>query len=275
MEALSPIVTIAARLGYVGGLALSFGWLALAEELSHAAKAELLRSAVVVKASKVGKGVTETWRVTLQGTGVTHDASFQYVDERVAVKDLGDGNTELNFVDSYRYNVAGYRLAKLLGLGHMVPVSVEREWRGHRGAMTWWVDDVVMDEAQMNERALTAPDRVEWLEQIYRVRVFSELVYDTDRNQGNLLITSDWKIWMIDFTRAFRGWAKLRRAEMLVRCDRDLFAALSALSRAQLEAELSEILDEGELDGLWARRDLILAHFGSLIADRGENTVLY
>jgi hypothetical protein len=62
---------------------------------------------------------------------------------------------------------------------------------------------------------------------------------------------------------------------MLVRCDRDLFAALSALSRAQLEAELSEILDEGELDGLWARRDLILAHFGSLIADRGENTVLY
>jgi hypothetical protein len=246
-----------------------------AAELPSDLKAEFLRSAVAVKAEKAGKGVTETWKVKLEGSGITHDASFQYVDERAAVKDLGDGKTELNFVDSYRYNIAGYRLAELLGVGYMVPVSVKREWRGNTGAMTWWVDDVMMDEAGMNERGIRAPNQAEWSRQTYRVRLFNELIYDTDRNQGNLLITNEWKIWMIDFSRAFRRWPKIRRPEWLIRCDRNLFEALSALTRAQLDTELSDVLDDGEIDGLWARRGLIVSHFETLIAERGADEVLY
>ncbi len=271
-EASSGIV---ACLGQFGCLAFALVLHQPAGELSNEAKVEFLRTAVAVKAEKAGKGITETWRVKLEGSGMTHDASFQYVDERAAVKDLGDGNTELQFVDSYRYNVAGYRLAELLGLGHMVPVSVERQWRGNRGAMTWWVDDVEMDEAEMKERGLKAPDPAEWTRQTYRVRVFNELIYDTDRNQGNLLITGDWKIWMIDFSRAFRRWPKLRRPELLMRCDRQLFSSISGLTRDRLDADLSDILDENELDGLWARRDLIVAHFESLVAERGATEVLY
>lgn len=244
-------------------------------QMPNDVKAEFLRTAMPTKASKVGKGVTETWRVSLEGLGLTHDASFQYVDERAAVKKLPDGTTELHFVDSYRYNIAGYRLANLLGLDNMVPVSVEREWRGNRGAMTWWVDDVMMDEAELNERGLQPPDQAEWIRQTYRVRVFNELVYDTDRNQGNNLVTEDWKIWMIDFSRAFRRWEKLRRPERLIRCDRDLFHALSELDHDALEAELSTILDDSELGGVWARRGLIVEHFRAAIQERGEDEVLY
>ena len=259
------------------GLVVAFvlGLQAPSTELSNEAKEEFLRTAAPVKASRASKGVTETWRVTLEGAGVTHAASFQYVDERAAVKDLHNGTTELNFVDSYRYNIAGYRLANLLGLENLVPVSVERKWRGKRGAMTWWVDDVAMDEAEMNERGLQALDRADWTLQIYRVRVFNELIYDTDRNQGNLLITNDWKIWMIDFSRAFRRWEKLRRPEFLVRCDRSLFRALDQLSRDELDAELSDILDGHERDGVWARRGLIVEHFRASIDERGEDQVLY
>lgn len=234
-----------------------------------------MRTAVPAIARKADKGITETWRVTLKGSGITHAASFQYVDERAAVKDLPDGTKEFHFVDSYRYNIAGYRLAKLLGLDDLVPVSVERTWRGKRGAMTWWVDDVKMDEAEMNERGLRAPDQGAWTRQTYRVRVFNELIYDTDRNQSNLLITHDWNIWMIDFSRAFRRWKKIRRPDWLVRCDRNLFRAMSELSRVELEAELSDILDDNELDGVWARRGLIVEHFRTLIDARGEAEVLY
>ena len=244
-------------------------------EISNEAKAEFLRTAVTAKAEQVGKGVTGTWRVSLEGSDTTHDASFQYVDERAAVKELPDGTAELHFVDSYRYNIAAYRLANLLGLGHMVPVSVEREWRGRRGAMTWWVDNVMMDEAGVNERGLQAPDQADWIRQTYRVRVFNELIYDTDRNQGNNLVTEDWKIWMIDFSRAFRRWKKLRKPENLMRCDRNLFQALSELERDQLEATLSDILDDTELDGVWARRGLIVEYFRTAIGERGENEVLY
>lgn len=244
-------------------------------ELSSDAKAVFLRTALAVKGIPVGKGVTETWRVRLESDGVTHDASFQHIDVREAVKELPDGTTELHFVDSYRYNIAAYRLANLIGLSDMVPVSVEREWRGKRGAMTWWVDDVMMDEAEMNARGLTAPDPADWIRQTYSVRVFAELVYDTDRNQGNHLVTKEWKLWMIDFTRAFRRWPELRRPELLVRCDRRLFEALSQLERSELEATLSDILDRNELEGVWVRRGLIVEHFRGAIRRRGEGEVLY
>ena len=39
---------------------------------------------------------------------------------------------------------------------------------------------------------------------MYKVRVFDVLVYDTDANLTNVLIGEDWKIWRVDFTRAFR-----------------------------------------------------------------------
>jgi hypothetical protein len=39
---------------------------------------------------------------------------------------------------------------------------------------------------------------------MYKIRVLDELVYDNDPNLTNVLIGEDWKIWRIDFTRAFR-----------------------------------------------------------------------
>ncbi len=75
----------------------------------------------------------------------------------------------------------------------MMPVTVERAWDGKRGAMTWWVDDVVMDEqARLDERRW--PDDMQTFnQQYYRMLVFAELVYDTDRNQGNILYDSSWR----------------------------------------------------------------------------------
>ena len=45
---------------------------------------------------------------------------------------------------------------------------------------------------------------------MHQARIFNELVYNTDANLGNLLITKDWKIALIDFTRAFRIHKNLR-----------------------------------------------------------------
>ena len=257
------------------GLPFALALASASVEIPRERQAQFLESARIVKASIVGKGVTETWRVTLKDDALTHDASFQYVDERAAMKALPDGTTEIDFVDSYRYNIAGYELSELLGLAHMVPVSIERKWRGKRGAFTWWVDDVLMDEADMNEKGLKAPDQKAWDEQIYRVRVFNELIHDTDRNQGNLLITKDWKIWMIDFSRAFRRWPKIRNPSWLMRCDRQLFDTLRALTREALDEKLSHILTRLERDGVWARRALIMEHYEKLIRERGEEQTLY
>jgi len=67
------------------------------------------------------------------------------------------GRTELNFVDSYKYDIAAYRLAELLGLEDMLPVTVERKWEGNSGALSWWLP-AKMDEVEGHKQKLTSPD---------------------------------------------------------------------------------------------------------------------
>ena len=58
---------------------------------------------------------------------------------------------------------------------------------------------------------------------MYEVRVFDQLVYDDDPNLTNVLIGENFKIWRVDFSRAFRSYEDLRNSKDLVRCDRQLF----------------------------------------------------
>ena len=237
-------------------------------------KAEFLRTATVFAAVPAGSGVTDSWRLTLRDSELTHDAHFQSVDERAPKKEVA-GRVEMGFVDSYRYNIAAYRLARLLGLDDVVPVSVERRWRSRTGAMTWWVDDVMMDENGRIERGLRPPDGESWSRQVDRVKLFSQLVHDTDRNQSNVLITRSWRVWTIDFTRAFRPWPALRSTEGLVRCDREVYKELRAMTFEELEAATGDVLEPREIEGVLARRDLLVAHYEKLLSERGEAAVLY
>lgn len=245
------------------------------QELSTEQKRNFLLTAKVIKSHQGGKGVTLPFKLTLTDGTLTHDASFSTVDERALMKVFADGTREAHFVDSYRYNIAAYELAVLLGLGDMMPVTVERSWRSMRGSLSWWVDDVMMDEGERAKTGQKAPDPPAWNAQMHRLRVFAQLVYDTDRNVGNVLVTRDWRIWMIDFTRAFRRTPGLENARDLMRCDRHLLQRLRQLSRAEVEAAAGKHLTRDEIDALMARRDLIVAHFERLIAERGEAEVLY
>lgn len=228
----------------------------------------------VVRTKGVSTGITGTKRATLSDGKLTHDASVQTVDIYKASFQTDKG-TELNFRDSYKYNIAAYRLDRLLGL-HMIPVSVERSVQGHTGALTWWVDDVKMMEKDRFQKKMDAPDPAAWNDQMHQVRVFNELVYNTDANLGNLLITNDWRLWMVDFSRAFRLYKDLREPKNLTNCklDRRIYNALRSLNQQTLNEKLSDVLRDTEINGLLARRDRILAHFDQQIAQKGEPAVI-
>ena len=91
---------------------------------------QFLLTAKVVHSQEAKKGITHTSRLTLSDGTITHDASFQPIDEHKTKMELASG-TELNFVDSYKYNIAAYALAELLGMDDMLPVYVERKWQGN------------------------------------------------------------------------------------------------------------------------------------------------
>lgn len=236
-------------------------------------KRAFLRSAEVVGAEQTSKGVTQPWRLTLSDGTLTHDAAFQSVDERKDRQRLGK-TEELNFVDSYRYNIAAHELAELVGLGDMVPVTVEREWNGETGALSWWIDDVMFDEVERIEEGRRPDDVAAWISQMGRASIFEALVHDTDRNRTNMLYTSDWTLRMVDFSRAFRVWGELKEPDGLNRIDGQLFQRLRTLTTTEVEQALQPMLTAGEVDGVLTRRDLLIKHFEDLIALRGEELVI-
>jgi hypothetical protein len=251
---------------------------ASAPELSVAQIKDFLKNAKVVKVRNTDKGVTAPKRVTLTDGTITHDAVFQAIDDRQQVAHLGGGGrqstTELNFVDSYKYNVAAYELAALLGLEHMMPVYVERRWNGQLGSMSWFVP-TLMDESDRLKKKIQPPKPGEWNNQMYRMRVFSSLVRDTDRNLTNVLITPEWKVMMIDFSRGFRLQPVLMHEKDLGKIDRTLLARLEALTKEQVREVAKDFLLNREIDAMLVRRDMLVAHFKKLVASLGEDKVLY
>jgi hypothetical protein len=223
-----------------------------------------LKQAKVVKTKGTKKGVTDSTQATMSDGTMTHDAHIQTIDEakREFRSTMG---VELDFRDSWTFNVAAYKLDRLIGL-NMVPVSVPGHYRSQRAALTWWIDDVMMDEGDRMKKKIEPPADVKqsWNRQMQLMRIFDELIANTDRNLGNIVYTKDWRLWPIDHTRAFRKHTTLKHASYVTRCDRAVFERLKALDRPTLKKELGEYLDDGHIKGILARRDLIVKKLESL-----------
>jgi len=232
-----------------------------------------MRSAKVVAHRDTTTGVTRPTRLTLSDGSFKHDAVFQPIDQRMAVFKPDRGKTELNFVDSWRYNIAADRLAGLLGLADMMPPTIEYHYDGKVGALAWWMDSL-MNEGDRLKKKVAPPDPDAWNQDMYRQRMFTDLVLDTDRNLTNVLVSPEWRVIMIDFTRAFRLAATIRPKE-LTRGDRALLAKMAALTAEQVAGATKDYLSKYEVDSVMKRRDLIVAHYQQLVATLGEARVLF
>ena len=255
----------AARRGTVAAmlLAFPFSFLHAADALTSDQKEEFLRKAKIVQVKEAAKGVTGTLRVTLDDGKIKHDASVQRINEAKTVYQTTDGHTELNFKDSYTFNIAGWRLAKLVGLENMVPPSVERPYQGQSASYTWWIDDIQMDEVDRLSRKLEAPDQDAWTKEVAIMHAFDELIYNMDPNATNILIDKQWHIWLIDHTRAFRLPKTLRNPANLSRIDRTMLAKMKMLDEDTLRKELGHYASRDEVRSLLARRDVMVKFFES------------
>jgi len=271
-----PSVWMALAYFCLWGAVYAFAQSSLSNEpnLTEDQKIQFLLNAKVIASKQGGKGVTHPFKLTLTDGTITHDASFQPVDEHKAKMEFGDGNVEYNFVDSYHYNIAAYRLARMVGMNDMVPPYVERKWNGMTGSLSWWIP-WKWDEAMRHQQGLHPPDLDAWGKQMYKVRVFDQLVYDTDPNLTNVLITEDWKIWRIDFTRAFRLYNSLHDPKDLVMCDRQLLQKMKELKYEEVFEATRPHLNKSEVKALIARRDKIVGVFEKLAAEKGQGAVFY
>ncbi len=234
---------------------------------------EFLRTAKMKSMKSISSGITAPRKVLLEKDGLQAHAHFNYVDEEEPVKVFADGSRMQRFRDSYKFQGAAYELAKILGLDN-VPPAVERRLAGYAGSLSVWIEGAMTDERRRKEKK-TPPDMTRWMRQMEIMHVFDSLIFNTDRNFGNVLIDANWKVWLIDHTRAFRPDDKLKSPENIHGCGRNLFQRLKRLDEQEVRARLKPHLRAYEIDAVLKRRARLVEYIEDLIRKNGEDAVLF
>jgi len=230
---------------------------------------EFLLSAEIVKSKGTPEGITNPVRLTLDNGRVQHDALFKAIDERKLGSTQLERSVEFDFKDSWKFEVAAYELDKLLNL-NMVPPTVERAFRGSKGSLQYWLDDCISERERLDKK-LKPSNPVLWNWQIYKLRIFDQLVYNIDRNPGNTLITPDWKAVMIDHSRTFKSVDDVPSAKDLKYFSRSMIAALEKLDESLMKEKIGEYLTPMEISTTLKRRDKILAIYQRLLKEQGSS----
>lgn len=231
-----------------------------------------LETAEVVAVEGIPVGVTKPKKITLEKDGVRMHAVFRYLDIFKRKWKTARG-VKVNFRDSCMFEVGAYRLSRLLGMRN-VPPTVVREVEGKKGSVQAWVTDA-MTEQSRREKELEAPNPMLWMYQYQVMWLFDNLIYNDDRNKGNILIDKDWKVWLIDATRGFRPVSELRNPSTIRFCEKTIWQNLRMLDDDTLKECLDPFLGSFELGSLLKRRRMLIEHIEKLIEERGESTVLF
>ncbi|MEP6993755.1 MAG: hypothetical protein ABI968_04460 [Acidobacteriota bacterium] len=232
-----------------------------------------LRTADVQSEKELSGGITVPKKLLLEKDGVRANAVFRDVHEEKSGATFSGGVGDLFFRDNYVFEPAAYELSRLLGLDNVPPATL-RKLHGKKGSVQIWVEHAMTETKRVKDK-IEPPDEARWKKQLQMMNVFDALVYNTDRNRGNILITPDWKLWMIDHTRAFRRNTELQDAAALKQCERGMYEKLKALDEAVARERLKEYLSNLEINAMLKRRKLILERLDQLIVGNGEDAVLY
>ncbi|MEM9301736.1 MAG: metallophosphoesterase [Pseudomonadota bacterium] len=225
--------------------------------MSDAEIERFLAEAEVVQIEDLPIGVTKPQRLTLRQGDREMRAVFKTYDSNPDVAP-GRWSRKLEDSDRYLYDLAAYRLDRLLGF-EMVPPAVIREVNGRSGLAQYWLEGAINDK---DRRDQSIPYRgvCGQADQYNLMNVFDALIYNVDRNLSNVLYTrSDWRVWLIDHTRAFRASARIPRylRESPWAFTPEIVAMLERIN-LELLAPLEDIISDRQLRGIERRAKALL-----------------
>ncbi len=232
---------------------------------------EFLQTAEIVSKKRISEGINRPWRVELERDGIRVKACFRDVHIFHRELDLPDGK-HFNFRDDAVFELAAFELGRLLGMRNIPPV-VERTFMGKKGTLQLWVENA-FSETQRLADGLRPKDLKLWRCQHELMVLFDNLIYNEDRNQGNILFDRQWNRWLIDHTRAFRNHRRLLTPENVKRCNWKVWERLRQLDRQTLDERLGPYLTGTQVQAILDRRDLLQTLLQARIDRYGRSKVL-
>jgi len=253
-----------------------------ADEVAEWARWEaFLAEAPIVRSESVGEGVTAPSKLWMEKDGLKRAAVWKGVNKKLSA----------GVLDSWKYEIAAYRLDQLIGL-NMVPPAVERVYKGKKGALVLWID-FQYSLLEIMEQGGRFPVRVAeqlpaWNDLYY---IWSSLIANDDPTQQNIRFTRDWRIIFIDHSRAFRsdkpyterlvfGANGIKKSAatgqpfLFTGLPRALYEKLKALGLESIRQAVGPYLTDMEIEAVLARKELLLAELDGLIKRDGEDKVL-
>jgi hypothetical protein len=224
---------------------------------------EFLRTANIERYKTTEVGVLAPRHAYFVPGGLANGAS---------VKKVSPGKQN-GFFESYKSEIAAYKLDRLLELD-MVPPTIARRLDGETMAVQLWIEDTRMLK-EVNAKKLHPPDPGRWNFQLHRAYLFDDLVANIDENEGNLLFDPQWNFIKIDHSRAFTSTQTqpFEIGKKLIQIDRPFFDRIKALDKATVRREIGDFLEGGALDALFVRRDKLVNDFEKLAAQKSANQV--
>lgn len=234
------------------------------EELDRPEIEHYLRTAEVVSFQVSAEGRTRPWRVNLDDGKVKRRGFFKHANR----------HRPATLPDCFLYELAAYELDKLLDL-NVVPPVVEREIKGIKGSLQLFLENC-LQLSQQKRKKIRPPDPVRFQRALEEIMIFENLTYDSCQDEEDILVhQDDWKICRIDFSEAFAPRASLVEGCAFNQCSRKLYQNLLSLDSEEVKAKLKTYLNEEEIGALLGRHQLIVERIKSLIAEKGEEAVLF
>jgi len=234
---------------------------------------EFLRTAEIKAVEDLEVGITNPRRVELVKDGIILRAALRDFDETYEQLRF-----QLNFYprlrDSFLFDLAAYELSKMLGLNNVPPVALRRV-NNVQATLQIWLEDALVEKDRYDAQMIP-PDLMFFNKQRENMYVFDSIIGNVDRNLGNVLYDEKWNHWLIDHSRSFpRNADKMIYLDVIHWCSRTMYETLRDFDRDILRERLSPPLGPQEIDAILERRDKVLARLDALIAERGEDAVLF
>lgn len=246
------------------------------EEIAQRAELEeFLKTAEIISFKDIGEGVTKPCKLDMRKGEEVHSGCWK-----------NPSGMQKGYFEGWQYEIAAYRLDKLLGL-NMIPPTVEREFNDKRGSLQFWITSEMSDLERMEKGIRIPQDHLEsWSKRKYLTRAFDCLIANEDRTQQNIRYTKDWRTILIDHSRSFRSSDKFKEQlvfgkngllaqQLFRRLPRIFVNNIRALDFDTIKQAIGPYLTDDEIEAVIVRKKLLLDEIDEMIKEKGEAAVLY